>query len=186
MKKILIGAGFAAALSWPDAAAAASRKAAKTERRPPAGSGRARRVDEANAATVTGKVASTGDKPTMKNLDMSANPACAKAHSDAAEIGRSGGQRQRHIEECVRLGEIRACRTSTWPAPSGAVTLDQKGCMYEPARDRRHGRTRISRSRTAIRPITTFIRCPRSTRSGTSRSRPERAQDEDASPARKS
>ena len=50
-------------------------------------------VDEANAATVTGKVSFTGDKPTIPTIDMSANPACSRAHSGApAEIRRSGSQ----------------------------------------------------------------------------------------------
>src|SRR5579864_8594929 len=38
-------------------------------------------IDEANAATITGKVSFTGDKPTMKNISMDATPACARAHT---------------------------------------------------------------------------------------------------------
>ena len=41
--------------------------------------------DEANGATVTGKVAFTGDKPKMATMDMSANPACERAHKDAPQ-----------------------------------------------------------------------------------------------------
>ena len=46
---------------------------------PPAASAPA--VDEANAATVAGKVSFEGTKPVMRALSMDATPACARAHT---------------------------------------------------------------------------------------------------------
>src|SRR5579885_2992850 len=43
-------------------------------------------IDEANAATVTGKVSFEGTAPKMATIDMSANPACAREHSTAQKI----------------------------------------------------------------------------------------------------
>ena len=59
----------------------------KTEATRPAAGG-AGRADEANGGTVTGKVAFAGDKPKMKNLDMSATPGLRARAYHAAEIAR--------------------------------------------------------------------------------------------------
>src|ERR1039457_1152702 len=59
-------------------------------RRPPAV------PDEANGGMITGKVAFTGEKPRMPVLDMSANPACERAHkgvepeSEEVIVNRNG------------------------------------------------------------------------------------------------
>src|ERR1700680_540838 len=42
-------------------------------------------IEKANAATVPGKVSFTGDKPAMKTIDMSANPACSRAHAGSPQ-----------------------------------------------------------------------------------------------------
>src|SRR5580704_3072532 len=42
-------------------------------------------ADDANAATVTGKVVFAGEKPSPKTIDMSANPVCMRAHASAPQ-----------------------------------------------------------------------------------------------------
>ena len=88
-------------------------------------------VDEANAATVTGKVAFTGEKPAAKTIDMSATPACARAHTTpqkSEEVIVNDNNTLRYTFVWVKSG----VPDRQWPAPSGAVVLDQQGCMYKP------------------------------------------------------
>jgi len=89
-------------------------------------------IDEANAATVSGKVSFTGEKPKAATIDMSANPACSKAHSGAAakseEIVVNDNGTLKNVLVYVKSG----LPDRQWPTPSNAVTLDQKGCMYGP------------------------------------------------------
>ncbi len=88
-------------------------------------------IDQANAATVTGKVAFTGDKPTMRALDMSANPACARMHGDAVkseEVVVNDNGTLQNVFVWVKAG----VPDQQWPTPSTPVELDQKGCMYTP------------------------------------------------------
>ena len=81
MKKIYICLGIVSILTFSGCGKKEPESAAKEEATAPATAPAT--IDDANAATVTGKVAFSGDKPTMRNIDMSANPACARAHSGA-------------------------------------------------------------------------------------------------------
>jgi hypothetical protein len=89
-------------------------------------------IDEANAATVTGKVSFTGEKPTPRTLDMSANPACARAHAGAPpkseEVVVNGNGTLKNVFVWVKAG----LPDRQWPVPSTPVDLAQKGCMYGP------------------------------------------------------
>jgi plastocyanin len=88
-------------------------------------------VDEANAATVTGKVAFTGEKPAARTIDMSATPACARAHTTpqkSEEVIVNDNNTLRYTFVWVKSG----VPDRQWPAASGAVVLDQQGCMYKP------------------------------------------------------
>ena len=128
MRHILIGSALTAALIL--AGCGGGSEAPKETKSAPA-AGTAPAVDEANAATVTGKVAFTGEKPKSINIDMSANPACSKAHAGAPA----------HSEEVVVndngtlknvLLYVKGVPDRQYPVPSTAVPLDQKGCMYGP------------------------------------------------------
>src|SRR5690349_5941200 len=89
-KKVLMGigvVGIAALISCgggsePPKTADSGGGAAAT---PAAGGGGTATPDEANGGTITGKVAFDGTAPTMKTLDMSATPACTKAHPGGAK-----------------------------------------------------------------------------------------------------
>jgi plastocyanin len=89
-------------------------------------------MDDANAATVTGKVSFAGDKPAMRNIDMSANPACARAHTGgpqkSEEVVVNDNGTVRYAFVWVKAG----VPDRQWPAAAAPVELDQEGCMYKP------------------------------------------------------
>src|SRR5579863_9504159 len=78
MKKVLLSFAIPCAMFVAGCGGSKAPETPKEEASAPAASAP---VDDANAATVTGKVSFTGDKPAMKNIDMSANPKCALAHA---------------------------------------------------------------------------------------------------------
>jgi plastocyanin len=87
--------------------------------------------DPANGATVTGKVSFTGTKPTLREIDMSANAVCQKAHpkpvpSEEVIVNSNGTLANAFVwvKEGVPEGK--------WAAPTTAAVVDQKGCIYTP------------------------------------------------------
>src|SRR6266550_9063354 len=79
MRKFLIGCSAASLLLlWGCGGSKETSEAPKKDEAPAAP---AAAVNDADAATVTGKVSFTGDKPAMKNISMDATPACARAHT---------------------------------------------------------------------------------------------------------
>src|ERR1019366_4045391 len=104
-----------------------------TEASSPAASGPPAVPDEANGGMITGKVAFTGEKPKMPVLDMSANPACERAHkgvepeSEEVIVNRNGTLK--NVFVWVKSGLPAGQR---WGVPATAVTVDQNGCMYRP------------------------------------------------------
>ena len=133
MKKIWIGVGLACVLSLagcgggnpPETAKKAEPAAA------PAGGGAAT-PDEANGATITGKVSFEGTKPTAKNIDMSANPVCTKAHAASPakteDVVVNDNNTLKYVFVWVKSG----LPDQTWQVPTTPITLDQNGCMYKP------------------------------------------------------
>jgi plastocyanin len=84
------------------------------------------------ASTITGTVTFAGKVPTLKPLAMDADPACAKKHSKPVPnemLVLGGGNTMGNIMVWVSKGLPAG---KTWPAPKTPVTLDQKGCVYEP------------------------------------------------------
>jgi plastocyanin len=84
----------------------------------------------ADAATLTGTVKFEGAAPKMTNIQMSADPYCQSQHSSApateedAVVGPAGEL----ANVFVYIKDIKG----NFPAPSTAVTIDQKGCQYHP------------------------------------------------------
>jgi hypothetical protein len=132
MKKFWIGAGLVAALSLAGCGGGEkTAEAPKTESAAaPAGGGSAT-PDEANGGTVTGKVAFDGAKPTAKNIDMSANPVCMRAHPGAnpsEEVVVNPNNTLKYTFVWVKSG----LPDKNWQVPTNAVELDQQGCLYKP------------------------------------------------------
>ncbi len=88
-------------------------------------------MDDANAGSITGKVAFAGDKPVMKTLSMDAVPNCARAHTTpqkSQEVMVNENGTLKNVFVWVKAG----VPDKQWPVPPSAVKLEQKGCMYEP------------------------------------------------------
>ncbi len=109
-----------------------SKEQPKQEASQPAGGGGTATIDEATGATVNGKVAFAGEKPTQRPIDMSANPACSRAHSGAParseEVVVNGNSTLRNVFVWVKSG----LPDRQWAVPSDSVELDQEGCLYKP------------------------------------------------------
>jgi hypothetical protein len=130
MKKCLIGCGAAAVLLFAGCSKSPDAEAPKKEEAPAAAAPAAAPVDDANAATITGKVSFTGDAPKMANISMDATPACARAHTTAQKSEQvivNGNGTLKNVLIFVKSG----LPDKQWPAPP-PVKLDQKGCMYGP------------------------------------------------------
>lgn len=88
-------------------------------------------VDPAIAATITGRVAFTGEQPPQVRIRMDAVPACVQANSDPVYVQNvviNENDTLRNVFVYVKegLGDAR------YPVPSEDVELDQSGCMYTP------------------------------------------------------
>lgn len=88
-------------------------------------------VDPASAATITGNVTFSGEKPVSKPISMDAVPACASQYTGPIPakdtvIGAKG--ELANVFVYVKAG----LPSRQWPVPSTSVALDQKGCVYSP------------------------------------------------------
>jgi len=134
MKKIWMGAVLAGGLTLAGCGGEKPAETAKTEATAPAAAGGAAAVpDEANGGTITGKVAFAGEKPKMATLDMSANPACERAHKGSGqkseEVVVNDNGTLKYVFVWVKSG---LPADKQWAVPTNQVSLDQSGCMYKP------------------------------------------------------
>ncbi len=87
-------------------------------------------VDPASAATIAGKINLEGTAPANAPIRMNADPACV-----AATKGQSPTQ-ETFVTESGGLGNVfvyvQSGLSGSFPAPTQAVVLDQKGCQYRP------------------------------------------------------
>ncbi|MFN2386940.1 MAG: hypothetical protein ABR576_11770, partial [Thermoanaerobaculia bacterium] len=84
----------------------------------------------AGAATLTGKVAFNGAPPTPERLKMDADAFCKGAHAApvySQEVVVNSNGTLQHVIVYVKEGVA-----GSYPPPSQAVLLDQKGCEYFP------------------------------------------------------
>ena len=130
MKNFWLGCGVVSALLLVGCGSKEGAETSNKKEEAPAAA--AAVIDEANAATVTGKVSFTGDKPTMRTIDMSANPACAREHTGgpqkSEEVVVNDNGTLRYVFVWVKQG----VPDRQWPTPATKIELDQKGCMYTP------------------------------------------------------
>jgi len=83
------------------------------------------------AATVQGTVKYDGAVPTLKPVDMAADPACAAKHKTPVEsdiLVLGSGNTVGNIFVKVKSG----LPDKQWPTPKEPVVMDQKGCRYTP------------------------------------------------------
>jgi plastocyanin len=132
MKKMWMGVGLVGAMMLASCGGS-NTETAKQEAAPssvPAGG--AATPDEVNGATVTGKVSFEGTKPTMRTIDMSANPVCTKAHAAAPqkseEVVINANGTVKYAFVWIKTG----LPDKQWAVPTSDVALDQHGCMYQP------------------------------------------------------
>lgn len=88
-------------------------------------------IDPATAATITGKVAFTGQAPNRIRIRMDAVPACTQANPDPVfvqEVVVNDNNTLRNVFVYVKEG----LGDRSVAAPTPEVMLDQKGCMYNP------------------------------------------------------
>jgi plastocyanin len=88
-------------------------------------------IDAASAATITGKVSFSGEKPPSKPISMDAVPACASQHKGpipAEDTVVNANGTLKNVFVYVKAG----LPVRQWPAPKAPVALDQKGCIYSP------------------------------------------------------
>jgi len=133
MKNIWIGVGLACALTLAGCGGSDTEKKTESSASTAPAAGGTATPDEANGATVTGKVTLDGTAPVMKALDMSANPFCVRAHptpqkSEEVQVGQGGAVKDAFV--WIKDGD--AVTGKTWQVPTTAVLLDQNGCMYKP------------------------------------------------------
>ena len=69
----------------------------------------------------------------MATLDMSANPACERAHKGepvhSEEVVVNGNGTLKNVFVWVKSGLPEGAQ---WATPAGTTELDQRGCMYKP------------------------------------------------------
>ncbi len=83
------------------------------------------------AGTISGSVKFSGTAPENEILSMSADPTCVAAHSgpvraETVIVNSNGTLKNVFVYVKEGLG------TQTFPVPAETVTIDQKGCQYNP------------------------------------------------------
>ena len=89
------------------------------------------RVDPATAGTLSGKVRFAGTAPRLKTISMNAEAACETLHPDPVTepgvlLSKAGDVR--NVLVYIRSG----LEGKRFEAPTQAVVLDQRGCMFVP------------------------------------------------------
>jgi plastocyanin len=83
------------------------------------------------AGTVSGTVSYSGAVPTLKPVQMDADPGCAKKHGSPPPnemLVLGDGNAMANVFVSVKSGLAK----KDHPAPSKPVTIDQQGCRYVP------------------------------------------------------
>ena len=176
---------FAAGVVLAAALVSCGGKGTESEAPAPAANPAAKPVDTATAGTVTGMIKLDGTPPKMKKINMAAEPNCAKEHSTPAMteevVPGDGGTLQNVI--VYLKGDFSAVHRSR-PIPRRRRSIRRAASIT-----RTFSRCRPPspcRSSIPTRPRTTFTPFPRTTASGTNRSRPELRPSCRASRARRS
>jgi len=85
-------------------------------------------VDAATAGTLTGRVVFKGTPPARETFKMGTDPVCgASGQSEALLVSKDGA-----IQNAFVYIKDGVDPSYTFDVPTTPVTLDQKGCFYEP------------------------------------------------------
>lgn len=128
-KEVLLAAGFTVALlsagcggggeQPSEAASGGEAPAAETAQ-----------VDPETAGKIVGKVIFAGEAPAPQPVQMDADPYCAEQHPEGYTpepmVGEDGSLKNAVVYVDTGLENL------SFPPPSEAAVLDQKGCWYEP------------------------------------------------------
>jgi plastocyanin len=95
-------------------------------------SGGGKTVDAATAGSISGTVTLDGKPAPGRPINMSAEPYCAKAHSTPVVPQDVVVGEKSSVANVVVFVKDGLSSDYSFPTPSDAVTLDQKGCMYDP------------------------------------------------------
>ena len=87
-------------------------------------------IDSNAAGVITGAAFLDGPPPAPQSIDMSSEPACAKANSppDSREVVKGENGALANVVVFVKSG----LESYRFDAPKEAAVLDQRGCTYEP------------------------------------------------------
>jgi len=107
-------------------------KKEETTERAPAVTPAAAPVDLATVGSVSGTVKLDGPAPKPKRINMAAEPSCAAIHASSPafdeEVVEGEGGTLANVVVYVKEG----VGNRAFEPPKTPVTLDQKGCMYDP------------------------------------------------------
>jgi hypothetical protein len=84
-------------------------------------------VDASTAGTISGVVNLKGQPPKMKPLDMTSDTGCPTGLKQAVVVVANAGQ----VANAVVYVKEEVCQ-GNFAVPTEPVTLDQKGCRYNP------------------------------------------------------
>jgi plastocyanin len=102
-----------------------------TSEAPAANAPAGKMVDPATAGEITGTVKLDGAAPKMKNINMAAEPNCAKASGGpvtSEEVVTGDGGTLANVVVYVKT----APDGYSFPAPAAPAKIEQKGCQYHP------------------------------------------------------
>ena len=89
-------------------------------------------MSTASAGTVTGKINFKGAKPAASKIMMNADPKCVKLHAGkdvtSEQVVVNANNTLRYVFVYVKKG----LEGKKFPTPTQKMTIDQKGCMYNP------------------------------------------------------
>jgi plastocyanin len=88
-------------------------------------------VDRATVGSISGRVTLSGTPPTMRAIDMSDEPSCAKQHGTPVIPPMVVADATGNLANAVVYVKS-GVDDYAFRAPSQSAALTQKGCMYEP------------------------------------------------------
>lgn len=86
----------------------------------------------AQAGSITGTIKFEGNAPTMKPIDMKADPVCHSKHTDEPQLNEVLVLGEGQTMANVFVEVIEGLPDKEWPMPEEPFILTQAGCMYSP------------------------------------------------------